>query len=94
MGHLGHNIADAIIPLGVPPSQVGRFIGALMAHEDEALFRIEGVTPQVVGAGVKALKGTFSEAFKRVWYAAAGFVALAAICKFTPYLSTAFCDGC
>ena len=81
MGHLGDNIAKATIPLGLPPSSVGRFIPMLIAHDDAALFQIPGVTPQIVGAGAEALLNTFAKAFKHVWIAAACFVALAAICR-------------
>ncbi|KAK3328580.1 major facilitator superfamily domain-containing protein [Cercophora scortea] len=79
MGHLGDNIAAAAMPLGLPPSSLGPLIGALTSHDEAALFQIPGVTPQIVGAGVDALKNTFMSAFKNVWIAASAFVAAAAI---------------
>lgn len=83
MHHLGDNIAGATIPLGLPPSSVGPFIGALTAHDDAALVKIPGVTPPIIGAGSEALLETFSKAFRHVWIAAACFVALAAISEFS-----------
>ena len=79
MGHLGDNIAKAVMPLGLPPQSVGPLIGALADHHEELIPKIEGVTPQIIGAGVEALKETFATGFRRVWIAAACFVALAAI---------------
>ncbi|KAK3934176.1 major facilitator superfamily domain-containing protein [Diplogelasinospora grovesii] len=79
MGHLGDNIAAAVIPLGLPPNATGAFIGALTSHNEEALFQIPGVTPQIVGAGADALLGTYTTGFKHVWIAASCFVALAAV---------------
>ncbi|KAK3350586.1 major facilitator superfamily domain-containing protein [Neurospora tetraspora] len=79
MGHLGDNIAKAVLPLGLPPQSVGPLIGALADHHEELIPKIEGVTPQIIGAGVEALKETFATGFRRVWIAASCFVALAAI---------------
>ncbi|KAK3360441.1 major facilitator superfamily domain-containing protein [Lasiosphaeria hispida] len=79
MSHVGDNIAAAVVPLGLPLSSLGPFIGALTAHDNESLFQIPGVTPQIVGAGADALLATFSTGFKHVWITAACFVAFAAI---------------
>ncbi|KAK3324879.1 major facilitator superfamily domain-containing protein [Apodospora peruviana] len=79
MGHLGENISAAVIPLGLPPKMVGGFIGALNAHDVEALFSIPGVTPQIVEAGGAALLETFMKGFRNVWIAASAFVALGSI---------------
>ena len=79
MGHVGRNVADAVIPMGLPPTSVVPLIGALMDHKDDLLFKIPGVTGPIVGAGGQAIMGTFSTGFKHVWIAAACFVGLAAI---------------
>ncbi|KAK0609584.1 hypothetical protein B0T17DRAFT_621628 [Bombardia bombarda] len=80
VGKLGDNIAAAVIPLGLPFQSAGPFIGALAGHADGAvLFHIPGVTPQIVGAGVAALKDTFMTGFKHVWITAAAFSAFAAL---------------
>ena len=82
MARAPDNIAAAVMPLGLAPAALGPFIGALMAHDDAALFQIRGVTPQMAGAGGVALLGTFTTAFRHVWIAAACFVALAALRTF------------
>lgn len=84
MNHLGDNIAQAVIPLGLNPRDVGAFIGALTAHNDAALFKIPGVTPQMAQAGGHALLDTYASGFKNVWTAASCFVGLAAIRELTP----------
>jgi len=65
--------------MGLPPQEVGPFIGALTSHNDAALFQLPGVTPQMVGAAAQALLGTFTTGFQHVWIAASAFVAVAAI---------------
>ena len=81
MGHLGHNIADAVLPKGLAPQNLGPFIGALTGRNTAALMAIPGVTPEIISAGVDALADTFLTAFHHVWIAAACFVGAAAIGK-------------
>lgn len=81
MNHLGGNIAQAVIPLGLNPQDVGAFIGAFTAKDDASLFRIPGVTPQMAQAAGGALLETYASGFKHVWTAASCFVGLAAIRK-------------
>jgi hypothetical protein len=83
MNHLGDNIAAAVLPLGLPTTSIGPFIGALTMHNDLALYKIPGVTPQIVKAGSDALLMTYSTGFKHVWIAASCFVAIAAVGKWT-----------
>ncbi|KAK3330756.1 major facilitator superfamily domain-containing protein [Apodospora peruviana] len=78
MGHVGDNIAGAVIPSGLAPDNVGPFIGALTSHNQTALGMIPGVTPEIIGAGANALLDTFVVAFRHVWIAGAAFVGLAA----------------
>jgi hypothetical protein len=40
---------------------------------------IPGVTPQIIGAGVRALKTAFAASFRNVWIAAAALAAVATI---------------
>ena len=92
MGHLGDKIAKAVMPLGLPSTSMGAFIGALAAKEDAAaLFQIPGVTPQIAQAGARALLGTYVKGFQHVWIAAACFVALAVISKFGSINNNASC---
>ncbi|KAK4189070.1 major facilitator superfamily domain-containing protein [Podospora australis] len=79
MSHVGDNIADAAVPAGLPPGNLGLFIGALVTRNATALASIPGATPNVIGAGATALLDTFLSAFRNVWIAGACFVGLAAI---------------
>ncbi|KAK0638522.1 major facilitator superfamily domain-containing protein [Cercophora newfieldiana] len=79
MAKMGDNIAQAVLPLGLPPTSIGPLIGALNAHDDAAMFKIPGVTPRIVGSAAGALLETFASSFRLVWIAAACFVAFAAI---------------
>ncbi|KAK4213193.1 major facilitator superfamily domain-containing protein [Rhypophila decipiens] len=79
MGHLGENVAGVVLPGGlVKEEDLGRFIGALVAHNVTALGDIEGVDEKVIGLGADAVLDTFVAAFRQVWIAGACFVALAA----------------
>lgn len=66
-------IAAAVVPLGLRPSDLARFIPALMSGSPAALAGIPGVTPEMIGAGVQALRQGYSIAFRNVWIAAACF---------------------
>lgn len=79
MGHMGDNIAKAVIPKGLSPDALPAFIGALNAHNETALVAIPGVTPEIIGAGANALLDTYALGFRYVWIAASCFVAIACI---------------
>lgn len=81
MGDVGHNIADAVLPKGLAPQNLGPFIKALTERNTAALTAIPDVTPEMIGAGADALADTFLTAFHHVWIAAACFVGAAAIGK-------------
>lgn len=79
MGHVGDNIAAAVLPKGLAPEELGPFIEALTARNERALISIPGITPEIIGEGAGALLDTFLAAFHHVWIAGACFVGLAAI---------------
>ncbi|KAK3366735.1 major facilitator superfamily domain-containing protein [Lasiosphaeria ovina] len=79
MGHLGSNVADAVVADGLAPENVGPFLGALGSQNATALSAIPGVTPEMVGRGAAALQDTYVTAFRHVWIAGGCFVALAAV---------------
>lgn len=83
MNRLPDNVANAVLPLGLPQASLGPFIGALTTHNTAVLFTIPDVTPRIAGAGADALLGTYSTGFNHVWIAASCFVAIATICKVT-----------
>ena len=78
---LGARIAAATLPLGLREKSLGALIGALAASDTKALAEIPGITPDIIEAGVGALKDTFAIAFRWVWVAAGCFSALAVIRK-------------
>jgi hypothetical protein len=79
---LGSGIAAAVMPLGLPPTSLEAFIGALAGQAPPAqIAAIPGVTPQIIGAGVGALKDAFLNSFKWVYVAAAVISAVSAIGK-------------
>jgi len=79
MNHLGENIANAVIPAGLSPDNLGAFIGALTTQNQTALGTIPGVTGEIIGKGADALLDTYLLAFRYVWISAACFVAIAAV---------------
>lgn len=81
MTHLGPNIAAAVLPLGVPPTELEAFIGALAGNDQAALAQLPNVTPQIIGAGVHALQSTYLSSFKAVWIAAAAISAATVLGK-------------
>jgi hypothetical protein len=81
---LGSGIAAAVLPLGLPPTSLEAFIGALAGQAPPAqIAAIPGVTPQIIGAGVAALKNAFLHSFKWVYVAAAVISAVSAIGELT-----------
>ncbi|KAK5069235.1 hypothetical protein LTR64_008610 [Lithohypha guttulata] len=76
---LGAGIAAAVLPLGLPPPELERFIGALASNNQTALIQIEGATPQIIGAGVHALQIAYLASFRGVWIAAAVFAGVTVI---------------
>lgn len=78
---LGAGIAAAVLPLGLPPPELERFTGALASNNQTALIQIEGVTPQIIGAGVHALQIAYLASFRGVWIAAAVFAGVTVIGK-------------
>jgi len=84
MKHLGTNVAKAAIQAGLPQASVPDFIGALTSQNETALGLVEGVNPEIIGAGAGALLDTYAKGFRNVWSAAAAFVALGAIRKYSP----------
>lgn len=65
--NLGPGIAAAVLPLGLTPDVLGRFIEALSANDQGALAGIPGVTPQIIQAGVHALQAAYVSSFRIMW---------------------------
>ncbi|KAH8894655.1 MFS general substrate transporter [Thozetella sp. PMI_491] len=77
--HLGSNIAEAVLPLGLPATSLGDFITALAAQNSAALMQVPGVSLEIIQAGAGALLNTYAVAFRWVWTAAGAFTVIAAI---------------
>lgn len=79
--NLGPNIAAAVLPLGLSAEVLGRFIAALSANDQGALAKIPSVTPEIVQAGVQALKGAYVSSFRILWIMPLVLSVLALTCK-------------
>ncbi|KAK1496159.1 PEP5 [Colletotrichum tamarilloi] len=82
LSRMPSNIAAAVLPLGLPQTSLGQFIGLLVAHDNAALSQVEGVTLDIIQAGAGALLQTYSLGFRYVWIAAGSITAVAAIGAF------------
>lgn len=72
-------IAAAALPLGLPPTSLGMFIGGLTTHNETILAHVPGATPQIIGAGANALVRAFGVGFRNCWIAASCFGVIAVI---------------
>ena len=81
--NLGPKIAAAVLPLGVAPASLGDFITALNNQDVAALGAIPGVTGEVIGAGLGALREAYNLGFRFIWVAAGCFTVAAAVGMFT-----------
>lgn len=79
--HLGPGIAAAVLPLGLSPDVLGRFIEALSANNQAALAAIPGVTPEIIQAGVHALQAAYVSSFRIMWIMPLVLSVLALSCK-------------
>lgn len=68
-----------MIPLGLPLSSVGPFIGALLSGSKPAIMKVPGVTLPIVGAAVEALEGALAQSFKWIWIALIPFACVGII---------------
>lgn len=64
-------IAQAVLPLGANPAQLGPIIGAATGNEAliEAILKgqIPGVTPQILGAAAQASEQAFADSHRFAW---------------------------
>lgn len=72
-------IAKAALDAGLPPTSLKAFITALAGADVAALPGIPGVTPEIIGLGVAALKQAFADSIRVIFIIAAPFGALACI---------------
>jgi hypothetical protein len=79
--NLAPKIAAATLPLGLPESSLGLFIGAIAAENQTALAQVPGVTKVIIAAGGLAVQETYVICFRYVWVAAGSIAAAALIGK-------------
>lgn len=75
-------ISTAAVEAGLPQSSLGAFIGALTSDNSTALSGVPGVTPNIINAGVGALKHAYADGLRVVYTIAAPFGAVACIACF------------
>jgi hypothetical protein len=68
--HLGPQIAERVLPLGLSPDNLTAFIGALASNDQQALASIPGVTPDIVSAGLLGYRTAYRLGFRGIWIAA------------------------
>lgn len=79
--NLGPGIAAAVLPLGLAPDDLARFIDALSANNQGALAGIPNVTPEIVQAGVHALQAAYVSSFRIMWIMPLVLSVFALACK-------------
>ncbi|KAJ4983408.1 PEP5 [Stagonosporopsis vannaccii] len=73
---LPKRVAAAAVSQGLPPQELGRFVGAFTTRDQRALREIPGASTQVLAASGKALTEAFRLSFRNTWIAAAAFSAV------------------
>lgn len=73
---LASGIANAVLPLGLPPSSLPLLIGALATGDTNALSSIPGISPPIIEIAFASLKQSFADSFRGVWIASAAFSAV------------------
>lgn len=72
-------VAEATLQAGLPLNSLKPFIEALAVGNLPALSNIDGVTPQIIGVGVFALKQAFADSIRVLYIIAAPFGIVACI---------------
>jgi len=81
---LWENVAQAVVPQGLSPPDVQRFIAALESHNSTDLYAIPNVTESIIQSGTTAFLDTYVWAFRYVWITAGCFVFLSGVGKRSP----------
>ena len=69
-------VSQAVLPLGLPRSELGVLIAALSSKLPS---RLERFSPDIVAAGLEAVRWGYSDAFQPVWYASIPFGVIASV---------------
>ena len=76
---LPNYVGVAAMSAGLPKASLQAFVAALAANDQTSLLHIPGVTPEVISAGVAALKQAYADSARVVYMIAAPFGVAAAI---------------
>lgn len=79
LSHLPNNIAQKVIPLGLPESSLPSLVQALATGDIPGLAEVPGVNAKISGVAIGALRQTFVDSFRGVWITAACFTAVAVL---------------
>ncbi|VUC26373.1 unnamed protein product [Clonostachys rosea] len=77
--HLGNEISQRVLPLGLSAKELQEFINALANNDQKALATIPGITPDIISAGVVGLRSAYRIAFRGTWSTAAAVSAVGLI---------------
>lgn len=80
--NLGEDIAQAVLPLGLPESSLPALIEDLLAHITSTPDTVPGVTEEIYIAGAGGMLDAFSVAFRFVWITAGVLACCAAISEY------------
>lgn len=61
-------MAEAVLPLGLPASELPAFIGGLATGDIASIVTLPGVTPTVIGTAAAALQRAWAESAAYGWY--------------------------
>ena len=75
-------VSKAALSAGLPPSSLKAFVQALAENDPAALSTIPGVTPDIVAAGIAALKQAFADSIRIIFIIAVPFGAVACLLCF------------
>ncbi|KAL8276424.1 hypothetical protein RQP46_011176 [Phenoliferia psychrophenolica] len=73
---LGPYIAEAVLPLGLLPTDLPAFIGSLASGDIATLSKLHNVTPQMIGAGFAGYQRAWADSARYGWYSLMGPVVI------------------
>ncbi|KAF5987292.1 hypothetical protein FCOIX_995 [Fusarium coicis] len=80
--NLEPKISHAVLPLGFPEKELPQLIPALAHNDTVALKQINGISPEIIHAGVDGLLEAYRVSFRGVWLTTASLCLVASIAAF------------
>jgi hypothetical protein len=72
-------VGTAVVKAGLPLAQVSQFVTALVAQNTTAIAQVKGITPAILIAAQDAVKDSYVEGFKMIYYVSIAFGGAAVI---------------